>query len=155
MRRSEREITDQKEIEQIFESADVCRIAFADNNVPYIVTMNFGFSGFHSPALYFHCAGEGKKLEMIRKNNHVCFEMDTDHELCEGHGACDFGMKYRSVVGWGRMRIITDEQEKIKGLDHIMSHYSGKTGFSYDRSTLARMLVLKLEISRMTGKRCL
>ncbi|NLJ44932.1 MAG: pyridoxamine 5'-phosphate oxidase family protein [Bacteroidales bacterium] len=155
MRRSEREITDLKEIEKVFESADVCRIAFADNNVPYIVTMNFGYSGFDSPVLYFHCASEGKKLEMIRKNNNVCFEVDTDHELYGGPGACDFGMKYRSVVGWGKMTIVTDEQDKIKGLDHIMSHYSEKTGFTYERSTLSRMLVLKLEITRMTGKKCL
>ena len=155
MRRSEREITDPKEIEQVFKSSDVCRIAFADNNIPYIVTMNFGFSGFESPVLYFHCAGEGKKLEMIRKNNYVCFEVDTDHELYDGARACDFGMKYRSVVGWGKMSIVTNEQDKIRGLDHIMSHYSGKNGYSYEKSTLARMLVLKLEILHMTGKRCL
>lgn len=153
MRRSEREIKDRKEIENVIESSDVCRIAFADNNVPYIVTMNFGYSGSDSPALYFHCAVEGKKLELIRKNNHVCFEMDTDHELYGGSEACDFGMKYRSVVGWGSIFIVSDEQDRIKGLDHIMSHYSPGGNYKYEQNSLSRMLVLKLEISIMTGKK--
>ena len=155
MRRSEREITDLTEIEQVIGSADVCRIALSDGNIPYIVTMNFGYSGSGSPELYFHCAGEGKKLDMIRKNNHVCFEMDTDHELYEGERACDFGMKYRSVVGWGEISILTDEQDKIKGLDCIMSHYSPGKKYLYEKTSLAGMLVLVLKISKMTGKRCI
>jgi len=154
MRRSEREITDIKEIENIIQSADVCRIAFADNNIPYIVTMNFGYSGSDSPSLFFHCAAEGRKIDLIRKNNYVCFEIDTDHELYSGPVACDFGMKYRSVVGWGKIYILTNEQDKINGLDHIMSHYTGKGGYSYKKSTMAGMFVLKLEILQMTGKRC-
>jgi nitroimidazol reductase NimA-like FMN-containing flavoprotein (pyridoxamine 5'-phosphate oxidase superfamily) len=153
MRRSEKEITDKKEIEQVIESADVCRVAFADNNVPYIVAMNFGYSRSGSPVLYFHCAYEGKKIDLIKKNNYVCFAMDTDHELYGGSRACDFGMRYRSVVGWGRISIVSGENDKIKGLDHIMSHYAAGGKHEYDQSALDRMLVLKLEISHMTGKK--
>jgi nitroimidazol reductase NimA-like FMN-containing flavoprotein (pyridoxamine 5'-phosphate oxidase superfamily) len=80
MRRKDREIEDIRDLELIISNSDVCRVAFADNNMPYIVTMNFGYSGGDNSAFYFHCASEGRKLEMMRKNNLVCFELDTDHE---------------------------------------------------------------------------
>ena len=153
MRRKDRQITEISELEQIISESDVCRVAFADNNNPYIVTMNFGYSGGDQPCFYFHCAKEGKKLEMIMKNNRVCFELDTDHELYEGDNGCDWGMKYSSVVGWGRITIITERDPGIRGLDSIMSHYSGRTQFSYDEKVLSNTTILRLDIEEMTGKK--
>ena len=153
MRRKEKEITNIEEIESIISHADVCRIAFADGNDPYIVTLNFGYSGGNEKKIYFHCADEGKKLEMIRKNNYVCFEMDTDHNLHTGRNACDYGMSYRSVVGWGRISVLTDDKEKKTGLDSIMSHYSQEKSFSYNQSTLDRTLLLRLDILKVSGKK--
>jgi len=153
MRRKEREITNIEDIESIISRADVCRVAFAYGNDPYIVTLNFGYSGGKEKKIYFHCASEGKKLEMIRKNNWVCFEMDIDHKLHTGKNACDYGMSYRSVVGWGRILVLTDDEEKKTGLDSIMSHYSQEKSFSYDKSTLDRTILLRLDIIKVTGKK--
>ena len=153
MRRKEREITDIDEISSIISCSDVCRIALSDNNIPYIVTMNFGYAGGAEKKLFFHCAKEGKKLEIIRKNKLVCFEIDTDHQLYKGEKACDFGMSYGSVVGWGNIEIITDEEEKKRGLDYIMSHYSDRVDFSYEKSVFDRTIILRLEISEMKGKK--
>jgi len=152
MRKKEREITDIQEIEKIITRSDVCRIAFADHDVPYIVTMNFGYTGGEKKFLWFHCAKEGRKLEMIRKNNFVCFEMDTDHLLAGGTMACDFSMSYSSVVGYGNISVIDDAEEKKTGLNQIMSHYTGKNDFSFNPATLARTLILRLEITEITGK---
>ena len=154
MRRKEREITDIVEIGSIISCCDVCRIALSDNNIPYIVTMNFGYTGGSGNKLYFHCAREGKKLEIIRKNNLVCFQFDTDHQLEHGEDACDFGMSYRSVVGWGNIKIITEEEEKKRGLDYIMSHYSDRVEFNYKQAVLNKTIVLRLDISEMKGKKC-
>lgn len=154
MRRQEREIDNIDEIEAIISKADVCRIAFADNNEPYIVTMNFGYVAGKDKKLYFHCAAEGKKLEMIRKNNYVCFEFDTDHRLESGTRPCDFGMRYKSVVGRGRISIINDEPEKKVGLDSIMSHYSNTESYFYDQMMVNRVVILRLDILEMIGKQC-
>ena len=108
MRRKDREITEPESIEKIIRKADVCRIALANGDIPYIVTLNFGYSGGTHPCLYFHCAPDGRKLDMIEKNNWVCFEMDTDHELISGEKGCDWGMKYSSVVGYGRISVIRE-----------------------------------------------
>ena len=153
MRRKDREITNITEIESIISIADVCRVAMDDSGIPYIVTMNFGYSGGAQRCFYFHCALEGRKLEMIRKNSFVCFELDIDHRKIEGEEACDFSMDYRSVVGWGNMVIISENEEKRRGLDTILHHYTGRTDFTYHPGTYNRILVLRLEISEMTGKK--
>ncbi|NMC38154.1 MAG: pyridoxamine 5'-phosphate oxidase family protein [Bacteroidales bacterium] len=154
MRKKEREIRDTFEIEEVIRESDVCRIAFANNDCPYIVTMNFGYRNDNGKRIYFHCSTKGKKLEMMDKNNLVCFEFDTGHILHEGMDACDYGMAYRSVVGWGRLSRVTVREEREEGLLSIMEHYSGRRDFSFRPSTMDRTLVLRLDITGMTGKRC-
>lgn len=154
MKRKEREIRDIIEIEEVIRKSDVCHVAFANNDYPYMVTMNFGYRNDNGKMIYFHCSTEGKKLEMMDKNNFVCFEFDTGHILREGTDACDFGMTYRSVVGWGRLSRVTGREEREEGLLAIMEHYSGRRNHSFKPAILARTLVLKLEITEMTGKRC-
>ncbi len=153
MRRKDREITDITEMESVIKASDVCRVAFADGNIPYIVTMNFGYSGGEKPCLYFHGASSGRKIEIIGKNNYVCFEMDTDHELYGGDKGCDWGMRFRSIVGYGHICIVEDDSEKKKGLDLLMYHYTGMNGFMYDEKNMKGTKVLRLDILEMTGKK--
>lgn len=152
MRRNDREIADIHIIEEYISRADVCRIALADGNIPYIVTMNFGYTGNPENKLFFHCAREGRKMDMIRKNNYVCFEMDIDHQLYPGRNGCDWGMMYSSVVGYGNISIITDNEAKRKGFDCILKHYGGNKDNSYDEKMLDRTVLLQLDIIEMTGK---
>lgn len=154
MRRSEREVTDIDEIESIINKSDVCRIAFANDNVPYIVTMNFGYSGWPLKKLYFHCAGEGRKLEMIKRNDYVCFEMDIDHRLTPGRVPCESSMEYSSIVGYGRISVVSSHDEKKKGFDIIMSHYSAGKEFEYNERSFEKTIILCLDIQELTGKRC-
>ena len=153
MRKKDREIKDTKELEEILQKADVCRIAFAVDGTPYIVTMNFGYVWKDHLTLYFHCAKEGKKLELMKKNNMVCFEMDIDHELVQSENACDWGMKYRSIVGLGLLESITDEEEKKKGLDCIMDHYGFSGKKEYNEKVLNLTEVLRLTVTEFTGKK--
>jgi nitroimidazol reductase NimA-like FMN-containing flavoprotein (pyridoxamine 5'-phosphate oxidase superfamily) len=64
MRRTEKEITNRREIDLILSKATVCRIGFIDNEIPYIVPLNFGYS---NNCLYFHSAPNGKKIELLKK----------------------------------------------------------------------------------------
>jgi nitroimidazol reductase NimA-like FMN-containing flavoprotein (pyridoxamine 5'-phosphate oxidase superfamily) len=153
MRRADREILNFNEVEEIIRKADVCRIAIANDNFPYIVTMNFGYTTDLQPSIYFHCAREGKKLDMIARNNHVCFEMDTDHKIYSGKKGCDWGMKFSSVLGYGNIFIVTEKSEKISGLNCIMKHYSGEVEHQYDEKVFENTTVLRLDIIEMTGKK--
>jgi uncharacterized protein len=152
MRRKEREISDPSIIEDIIRSAEICRVAFAHNNIPYLVAMNFGYSEGDIPCLYFHCAPSGRKLEMMKKNDNVCFQMDTDHLLIRGAKACDWGMKYRSVVGYGTLSVVENHEERRKGLDLIMDHYGGSEKSDYDPELFSRTCLLRLDIKEISAK---
>lgn len=152
MRRNDRAINGISDIEDILRSADVCRIGMANDNIPYIVTMNFGYVPDPEQKLYFHCAGEGKKLDMMRMNNFVCFEMDTDHVIIKGKKGCGWGMKFKSIIGSGYIHEVTDRVERITGLNSIMAHYGGVGTYEYDEKVLEETTILRLDIHEMTGK---
>jgi uncharacterized protein len=153
MRRSEREISDIQGIEEIIQKSDVCRIALANENIPYIVTMNFGYLNYPKQTLFFHCAREGKKLDMIRRNNYVCFEMDIDHHLYKGKRSCDWGMRFTSIIGFGNIFVVEEKDEKITGLNSIMEHYGGGGEYIYDEKVFEQTTILRLQIKQMTGKK--
>ena len=82
MRRKDREIKDFNEIIEIIKKCDVCRIVLNDKDFPYIVPLNFGLEVQGEQVfLYFHAAKEGKKLDLIAKDNRATFEMDCDHQF--------------------------------------------------------------------------
>lgn len=148
MRRKDKEITDKAEIESIIGRSMVCRLAMTDKNRPYIVPLCFGYK---DNTLYFHSAGQGKKLDILKKNNLVCFEFDIDYEPIKEDKACDWGMKYKSVVGFGKASFIKDFESKCKALDVIMQQYSDES-FVYPKTKVKNMVVIKVEIENMTGK---
>lgn len=153
MRKAEREIKDKQAIKEIIQKADACRIALVDeNNMPYIVAMNFGYKEGNLDCLYFHCANEGKKIDIIKLNNAACFQMDVDHKLIIANKACGYTMKYKSVVGFGKIHIVETNEEKIEGLNCVMSQYSDRTDFTYEDKMLACTTILRLDIESITGK---
>ena len=154
MRRKEREIKDLQEIEDIIEKADVCRIALSDKDVPYIVTMNFGFRKGANPCLFFHCAKEGKKIEMIKRNNLSCFQFDIDHLLIKTDIRCNCGMQYRSVIGTGKITFVTEREQKIEALGYLMLHYVGGHSHRFEEKNLEGTTVLRLDIDEISGKKC-
>ena len=148
MRRKDREISDLGEIESIIQRADICRLAFCDRGKPYVVPLCFGY---RRGALYFHSAREGRKLDMIRNNCLVCFEMDIDQELIRSIDRCS--MRYRSVIGSGLARIVEERDVMAEALDLIMRHYRQEP-FIYSEETLESTVIIKVEIEELTGKAC-
>ena len=152
MRRKDREIFEITDIEKIIRKADVCRIALVDGNKPYIVALNFGYKSGNPSVLYFHCANTGRKINIIEKNNIACFQMDIDHELVSAKKACGYTMKFKSIVGYGKIYKVTENHEKVEGLNMIMKQYTGKDKFEYEDKILDVTTILRLEIDEMSGK---
>jgi len=151
MRRKDREVHDREEILAILQKADVCRLAMSDNNIPYIVTLNFGLK-VGGDSLYFHCASVGKKLDILRKNNLVCFQADIEHEFFLHTIACGCSMKYKSVVGMGRIHFVREVSEKIEGLRAITKHYTDMKSSGFINELVEKTTVLRLDIEEITGK---
>ena len=150
MRRKEKEIKDKKEIEAIIKTAIICRLGLSSDDLPYIIPLNFGYK---NKELHFHCAKAGKKIDIIKKNNNVCFEIEVDTELIKGEHACiGWKMHYSSVIGFGKASIIDDPEEKKKSLDIIMNHYTGNSKFDYTEKNIKSVGIIKVVIESITGK---
>ncbi|MBN2587012.1 MAG: pyridoxamine 5'-phosphate oxidase family protein [Candidatus Fermentibacteraceae bacterium] len=150
MRRNDREITDPALMEDILRRGLVCRLGVIRGDDPYIVPMSFGYE---DGCLYFHSAMEGLKVDCIRNRDRVCFEVECDVTVTESDEACDWTMGYGSVVGYGTISEVSGNREKLKALNILMRHYSGRKGWSVPPGQLDRTLVLKLDIVEITGKR--
>ena len=148
MRRKDKEITDRTVIEEIIAKASVCRIGLSANGEPYVFPVNYGY---HDECLYFHSAPQGKKIEMLRQNPHVCFQMDTDVELIPAEKACDWSIKYRSVTGFGKAEFLHDPEGKRHAMQSIMSHYSDQK-FTFAEESLVPVCIVCIHIETMTGK---
>lgn len=150
MRRSDKEIVDKLLIDKILTEAETIRIAIVDEGSPYLVAMNYAYV---DGCLYMHSAREGRKIDILRKNNKVAFQTDTGVELVMKEEACSCGTKYLSVFGTGKAIFVEDKVEKIKALDAIMSKHTGKAGFEYPEKMLEKTLIIKVEIESVTGKK--
>lgn len=150
MRKENREISDKSVIRALMEEAPVCRIGFCDDGSPYVVPMNFGLG---ENCLFLHCAAEGRKLDILRQNDRVCFEMDFLREIRQGPASCGWGARYESVIGFGRAILVEDAAEKRFALDRIMEHYRAQGPYAYPDDILAKTAIIRIEIESLTGKR--
>ena len=148
MRRKEKEISDASGIKAIIKKANVCRLGMVHENKPYIVPLCFGY---RDPDLFFHGSLKGRKIDLLRKNPNVCFEFDLIAEPVASESACDWGMKYKSVIGFGKAVFIEGSDEKRKALRIIMAQYSDRP-FQFPENMLKATAVIKVEIESMTGK---
>jgi uncharacterized protein len=149
MRRREKEITCPTEVMGILKRAEILRLGLCHEGNAYIVPMNFGIKG---NCIYLHSAPEGRKIDIIKENNRVCFEAECGVKIMGSDKPCKFSMVYQCIMGTGRIYILDNMEDKKEGLDIIMRKYSDKDNFLFEDDTVRRTAVLKIEIEEITGK---
>lgn len=149
MRKAKQEIRGEKILAEILSGTIICRVAMLDGDRPYIIPFNYGYS---DGCLFIHSAPEGKKIDLLKQNPEVCFEVEDKMEITKGERACDWSTRYRSVVGYGEVEILSDEASKQQGLEVIMAQHGAPELVEFNSKNLGRMVILKLTISSMTGK---
>ena len=148
MRRKDKKISDESGIKAIIAKANVCRLGMVSRDKPYIVPLCFGY---HENVLYFHGTLKGRKIDILKSNPNVCFEFDIASQPIESEKACDWSMKYQSVIGFGKAVFIESLDEKRKALGLIMANYSERK-FQFPENMLKVTAVIKVEIEGITGK---
>ncbi|AFM39969.1 putative flavin-nucleotide-binding protein [Desulfosporosinus acidiphilus SJ4] len=151
MRREDKEITDQLVMNEIMRKAQVCRLGVSYNDMPYIIPMSFGYD-HENRVLYFHSAPAGLKLLMLKENPQACFEVDVESQVVPGELACDWTMRYQSVIGFGEVQFIEEIEEKQKALRIILQQYTDRE-LSFKEEGLAKITIFKLNVFTMTGKK--
>ncbi len=151
MRRKKNEITDSPEVEAVLRGAEVLHLALNAAGAPYVLPLSFGFE---PGRIYFHCAREGRKLDLIRADGNVGFEVESDVRLKEPESPsdpCEYGVRFKSVIGTGKARIVEDPEERIHGLRLVMEHYvPGEWQFKEEK--LAITTVVCIDIATLSGK---
>ena len=148
MRRKDKAISDASGINAIIEQATVCRLAMVDGNKPYIVPLSFGYQ---ANTLYFHGALTGRKNDILKENPNVCVEFDIAAEALKDADACNWSMKFQSVIGFGKASFVDGLELKRQALGIIMAQYSDKL-FEFPENKVNATAVIKVEIEKMTGK---
>ena len=157
MRRRDRQINDMAEIIGIVERQKVCNLAMCADDQPYVIPMLYGFE---DNTMYFHCAEVGMKLDILRKNPNVCFEIQsskTDSVVENSDRPCDWGIVYESVIGFGKAEIVDDRDTKIKVYNLIVAKMQ-PDGYVhseelYTEKKIKGTFIIKVSVGSMTGKR--
>ena len=119
-----------------------------DDDYPYTVPLNYVYG---DDKLFFHCAKEGHKIDGMRKNDKVTFCVVEQDEVVPKA----FATKYRSVVVFGRARILTDDAEKRDALERLVEKYSPdyrEEGRHAIEKEWNLVCVVEIRIEHVTGK---
>jgi len=149
LRRKDKQINDRKLIEKILDTALVCRIAMCKDNVPYLVTMNYAYT---DNCLFLHSAQKGQKIDILKSNPRVCFEIDHGKKLLPSKIPCENTMQFISLIGTGSVIFLNDEDEKSKVLSLLLKKYTHMDQYEFSVHQLRKVLTFKICIDSITGK---
>jgi nitroimidazol reductase NimA-like FMN-containing flavoprotein (pyridoxamine 5'-phosphate oxidase superfamily) len=148
MRRKDRAMTEE-DVKTLLETAQVGTLAtISEDNTPYVVPMNFVYT---KEVIYLHSAVEGKKMDNIITNSSICFNVIDAVELMPAA----FATKYKSAIVFGKIVVVEDREEKRQGLIAMIQKYSPdfyESGLRYIDNAFESTKVLKIEVSKITGK---
>ena len=132
MRRKHSEVTDPEEIARILSMTNIGRMAtIGKDGFPYITPVNFvSLNG----NIYFHCAPRGEKLDNLKENPRVCFEVDVplaylDRALDPTRPICHLHQYYHCVIIRGTGAVVEDTDLKVAALNALVAKHEGHDNF--------------------------
>ncbi|HXY55089.1 MAG TPA: pyridoxamine 5'-phosphate oxidase family protein [Nitrospirota bacterium] len=152
MRQSKKEIKDKNLLVDLLNTCHIGRLGtVGKDGYPMVKPLNFAYC---DNTIYFHTAQEGEKIDDIRRDSRVCFEVDLPIALVRTDGSpCKAEYLYRSVIIRGRARIIEDESERRRALKSLMEKYQPEGGYGdFSEEKLKITGVVRIDIEEMTGK---
>jgi len=152
LRKSNKEIKDISVITGLLDSCHIGRLGtIRDDGYPMIKPLNFAY---HEGRIFFHTAREGEKIDDIRRDNRVCFEVDLPIAYVKGIcSPCRSEYLYRSVIIKGKAVIVEDDKERVFALHCLMKKYQPEGGYAeFPPEKLAITGIVRIDIEEMVGK---
>lgn len=148
MRRKRQQLSEKESI-GILQKATAGTLALlGDNGYPYAVPISYVYA---DGKLYFHSALSGHKIDAIRNCDKASFcVIDKDDVRPE-----KYTTYFRSVIAFGRIHIIEDEQEKLEIARLLGDRYNPNQEEALQKELekgLSRMLMIRFDIEHLTGK---
>ena len=152
MRKKEQEITDESELRGILREAHFVTMAMCLEDEPYLVTISHGYDADRN-AIYFHCGHEGKKIDILRRNDTVWGEAVLD----KGYDGPECEQDYATTQFRGRVSFPEDEEEKQHGLRVLLSQFGADVDKFFAKEDADKKVrgvnVGRVDIDYMSGKR--
>ena len=134
MRRKDREVTDTGEICAILDTCQTCYVGMLDGMEPY-----------------FHSAAEGRKMDIWKREQTVCFAVGTEGALRAAPSPCGYGYAYSSVMGRGVLEFIENAADKCRALEILFRHQTGKSA-TFTAQQAEAVCVYKIVCGDFTAK---
>ena len=143
-------IHDRNEIDAILKQCKTCYVAMSDNDVPYVLPLNFAMDG---DKVILHSAPHGRMWETIKKNPKVCINWTLGEELAwqDEIVGCSYRVKSKSVVVEGTAKFIDDFEEKERLVKQFMTQYSDLP-FKFNAPAIRNVGVILVNIDKLTAK---
>jgi nitroimidazol reductase NimA-like FMN-containing flavoprotein (pyridoxamine 5'-phosphate oxidase superfamily) len=143
-------IQNREEIDAVIRSCKTCWLAMSENNIPYVLPMNFALEG---DSVILHSAQSGRMWETLKNNRQVCINWNVGEELAwqDVKVGCSYRVKSKSVLVEGKVEFIDDFDEKTRCLLLLMRQYSDRE-FKFSRPAVENVGILKVKIEKISGK---
>lgn len=151
--RTKTHLLTQEQIEELFLRADVGRLGtFSSDGFPYVLPMHFVY---FDNKIYMHGLPKGKKIDNIKFNSNVCFEIDEMLSLLyEGvENPCDVNTEFNSIIVEGKASLVSDFDEKQKALSMIVSKFTPHLiGKELPEKMIKVTAVIRVDIINYVGR---
>ena len=143
-------IKDRDEIYNVIRACKTCFFAMADNDLPYVLPMNFALD---NDSVILHSAQSGRMWETLQKNRNVCINWTLGEDLAwqDVRVGCSYRVKSKSILVEGKAEIIEDFDEKTRLLKVLMSQYSDRE-FKFSKPSVENVGIIKVKIEKISAK---
>jgi nitroimidazol reductase NimA-like FMN-containing flavoprotein (pyridoxamine 5'-phosphate oxidase superfamily) len=152
IRRKEKSLEDKEEMIDILRKTKYVTIAMCQNNTPYLVTLSHGYDP-EKNVIYFHCAFEGKKIDILKSNNIVWGSALLDKGYVSGK--CDH--LYATTHFRGTVTFIDNIEEKRHALiimiQQLESDPKEVINKQISEKSLNRVNIGRIDIDYLSGKK--
>ncbi len=140
-----------EEINEILAEVKVGHLGTQNSDgYPYVLPVHFVHI---KDNIYIHGLNRGQKLQNIKNNNKICFEVANMKGLILDDKACDVNTQYKSVVIFGTAALVEDKEEKITALNGVVGKYTPHlSGQEFPENMLKGTGVIKITVETVTGK---
>ena len=122
VRRTDREVTDEKWIRMFLQRAPIGTLATIRDGQPFINSNLFVYDE-NENVIYLHTAHVGRTRSNVELNGRVCFNASVMGRLLPAAEALEFSVEYAGVTVFGNAKIVSEESEKVTALQHLLDKY--------------------------------
>lgn len=149
MRRADRQMS-REDCIPVLEAATSGVLALSgDDGYPYALPISYVLAG---DKLYFHSAATGHKIDAVRRSEKASFCVAAEDQVDAEH----YTTHYRSVIAFGRIRVVEEPREIRQALLHLAEKYSPQLPMERHHqminAELPNLAVLEMTIEHLTGK---